>query len=71
MDELIKQGFSPSDLLPSTKKDCNLIVYNKLFYFEENQATSSTDRRFKNGQENLRPITGSKVKLAIDRHGLF
>jgi hypothetical protein len=48
-----------SDLLPTSKKDCDLIKFKQNYFFEEKEETQQA-------LQKLQPILNSKVKL-IDK----
>jgi hypothetical protein len=54
-EEIMAQGlFTPSEILPSSKKECDVIRFKNRIFFEEKETTKEALKR-------LRPLLGSKV----------
>jgi len=57
MEEIVKQGFSCSELLPPSKKNSDLIRFKHTMFFEENEESA---------QVKLRPLMGSKIEFFLN-----
>uniref|UniRef100_A0A914I702 B30.2/SPRY domain-containing protein n=1 Tax=Globodera rostochiensis TaxID=31243 RepID=A0A914I702_GLORO len=57
--EITAQGFAPSDVLPASRKDCDLIKFKQIYFFEEKDEPQ-------HALQQLKPLRGSKIEFFLN-----
>lgn len=60
IDSIVSQGFSYSDVLPSSKKNCDVIRFRHRMFFEEKNDDLT------NALKELKPLIGSKIEFFLN-----
>ncbi|KAL3104448.1 hypothetical protein niasHT_025951 [Heterodera trifolii] len=58
-EEIAAQGFAPSDVMPASRKDCDLIKFKQTYFFEEKDEPQQA-------QQRLKPLQGSKIEFFLN-----